>query len=199
MPVSPVKTHFIDILMAVFRRTPGTDEEGYFKLLSKELARFDPVDLRAAANQIALDADSQTWPPVKHCIRACEVAKAKRLAKDHPKTNTSVSHDEPTLPQSAAMRMLAVHAGELALEACDNDWIVHLLEFVQKNKRIPDESEIVDLKAERDRTLLKVEDQIALYRGKDSLATHFVNVLVEGIQDHRVSVTKRMREKLKAD
>jgi hypothetical protein len=194
MPMSPVKTHFISILMAVFRRTPGTDEEGYFKLLSKELVRFDPVDLRAAANQIALDADSQTWPPLKHCIRACEAAKAKRLAKDHPKTNKFVSRDEPTLPQSAAMRMLAAHADELALEACDNDWIVHLLEFVQKRKGIPDESEIVDLKAEKDRTDVNTAEC-----QRTGHADRFYKYRVDAILEHRVSVTKRMREQLDAD
>ncbi|CTQ56333.1 hypothetical protein LP7551_04893 [Roseibium album] len=192
MTASHVKGLFIKPLMAVFYWPPGSDEDGYYKTLTEMLADFDPDDLAEAAKQIKFDADCRNWPLPKTCFRACEVAKAKRLAKERPKTNTSVSGDETTMPRDAAMRILAAQADEMAHEASDNDWIVHLVEFVQKHKRIPTECKIVDFKAERDR----IDVNIAACQANGGHANDILNTWINGTLEHRALMAEQMKELL---
>ncbi len=198
MTVSPVKSQFIRPLLGVFRKTPGTDENGYFQLLNDKLSRFSPEDLAAAAEQIALEAEKQTWPMLKDCITACETAKARRLAAEKTQERPAQTNPDAGMPEEAAMRILAAEAPSLAAEACDGDWIVNLVRFVQAQKRIPDGREISDLRSEKTRIDARIEEQVACAQGRGDLSGHFVNLMIDGIHKRRASTAARMNELLQA-
>ncbi|WP_298958401.1 hypothetical protein [uncultured Roseibium sp.] len=191
MTISPVKSQFIKPLLAVFRNTPGADDNGYFKLLAEKLARYDPVDLAAASDKLATTATKQTWPLLKDCIAACEEARAKRLAEETGKTNIPVPTEAGRMPEAAALRVLAANAPEVALSACDGDWIVCLLEFVQEHKRVPAGREIDDCRAQKSRTDTNIEDHCA--RAGGGSVDALLSRMIDGIHAKRERIKAEMK------
>lgn len=194
MTVSPVQAQFIAPLCGVFKRPPGANETAYFKLLKDKLGRFDPEDLKAAADKLAETADSQTWPLLGSCIRACEEARAKRQAEETGKTNIPVATEAGRMPEAAALRVLAANAPDVAQSACDGDWIVCLLEFVQEHKRVPAGREIDDCRAQKSRTDSKIEDHCA-HAGSGSLDA-ILSRMIDGIHAKRERIKTEMKELL---
>lgn len=195
MTISPAQAHFIKPLLGVFKRTPGADENPYFRLLKDKLSSFEQEDLLAAADHLSTNAENQTWPLLRDCIRACEAARAKRLAAENPRPNIPVPADGPRLPEAAAMRILAADVPEVALRACDGDWIVCLLEFVQDKKRVPTGREIDDCKAQTSRTDAKIEEHCTLANG--SALDQMISRMINGIHAKRERVKSAMKEMLR--
>jgi hypothetical protein len=197
MTVSPVQAQFIKPLAGLFKRTPGADDTGYFRQLKDKLSHFEPEDLTAAADGIAVTAETQTWPTLSICIKACEVAKAKRLAADRQKTNVPVSLEEfAKMPEEAAMRVLTAEAADLAGRACDEGWIVNLVQFVQERKRTPAGREIDELKAEKHRVDMKIEVHVARVSGSGEAPDKFLDLMISGIQNRRANVKAKMQASL---
>jgi len=192
MTISPVQAQFIKPLLGVFRRIPGSDENAYFRLLKDKLCRFAEQDLAAAAEHLAVTATVQTWPTLGDCIRACEAARAKREAADKPAVPMPVDREAARMPEEAALRILAAEGAALALAACDGDWIVSLVDFVQEHKRLPDERETGQCRALASSVNVRIEDHIAL-----TPDDHIIARLVNGVHAKRRRLAGAMKDKLR--
>lgn len=194
MTVSPVQAQFIQPLCGVFKRTPGTSETGYFKLLKDKLSRFTPEDLAAAAEGIAVSAETQTWPQLGACIRACETARAKRVSTERSAKPPTETGEDYWMPEDAALRVLAHEAAALSRQACDEDWIAALVEFVRTHKRSPAGREIDDVQAGHHRLNAKIDDHVHRAQQQDGhSAGTLVALMVDGIQTRRKRMAERMR------
>ncbi len=194
MSVSPVYTHFIKPLEGLFKRPPGSSEKEYLNLLKTKLSGFDPVDLREAADDIAMKAESQTWPLPGFCVKACEAAKAKRLAAEKPQTNIPVPGEPLRMPEDAALRIIAAEDAAMGLAACDGSWIVSLLEFVQENKRMPVGREVDDVRATASRVSVRIEEQIA-HAGNGT--NTFIDTMLSGVMGKRKRIAEAMKAMLR--
>lgn len=192
MTISPVQTHFIKPLLGVFKRPPGADETAYLKLLKEKLSRFDERDLAAAADHFAVNADTQTWPQLSACLRVCEEVRVKREASEKPNVPVPVEREAMRMPEDAAMRVLAAEGETLALKACDGDWIVSLVEFVQEHKRLPNEREAQQCRALASSVNVRIEDHIA-----NTPDDHFIGRLVDGVHAKRRRISGTMKEMLR--
>lgn len=194
MSVSPVHTHFIKPLLGLFKRPPGADGEGYFKLLKERLARFEPVDLEAASAAIADSAETQTWPALSVCIRFCEEAKARREAEGKTPLRGRYDGDESgKMPEDAAMRILAADAESLALAACDGDWIAGLIDFVREHRKIPQGREVDDIRASAAGLAARIEAHVHA-----NPSDRIVGLLVGGVQARRARLAEQMKQHLRA-
>ncbi|MCK7615196.1 hypothetical protein [Roseibium sediminicola] len=192
MTISPVQTHFIKPLLGVFKRPPGADETAYLKLLKEKLSRFDERDLAAAADHFAVNADSQTWPQLSACLRVCEEVRVKREATEKPNVPLPLEREVMRMPEDAALRILAAEGEALALKACDGDWIVSLVEFVQEHKRLPDDREAGQCRAVASSVNVRIEEHVA-HAPED----HFVGRLIDGIHAKRKRVAAAMKDMLR--
>ncbi|WP_109314763.1 hypothetical protein [Pseudovibrio ascidiaceicola] len=133
-----IALHFLSALGGTFKKVPGSNEEAYFSSLRDKLAPFPPDALKAAADTLVLAARNSVWPYVGVCVSACEDAERAQ--------NAVAAEPMPTSgyfwPEEVAIKVLVGADTDLATSACLSGWQGDLVDFLRREKRLPDLEEI---------------------------------------------------------
>lgn len=165
-PNDPIALHFLGTLGGTFKKVPGSNEEAYFTSLREKLGVYSPEVLKAGAGALVLAAKSTVWPFVGECVKAC--TEAQKNLEGVP---------EPVLqvggypwPEHVAIKIMVGADADIAVSACLSGWQADLVDFVRREKRMPDMGEterLVVATMERNRRIAdQVKAAIEVLRGE---------------------------------
>lgn len=195
-PGDIVKNCFYKPMKGTFKKTPGTNVEGYFSSLSENLEGFSEEVLRAAAASLIEKATSSTWPYVGTIKAACKSAEQRLTAgkQREPAQATPARLGYPW-PEKVAIKVLISSDAKLATSAALAGWHADLIDFVRREKRVPTMQEVepfVVATLARDRRIAQQQaEALEVLRGEynsklEALpAKHPVQIMAESIAIRR--------------
>lgn len=133
----PIARYFLSVLGGTFKKVPGSNEEAYFSSLRDKLAEFSPEELKAAADALVLSARNSVWPFVGVCVTACKDAQRVQGVE----ASEPVQINGYPWPEQVAIKVLVGADADLATSACLSGWQADLVDFVRRQKRLPDMAE----------------------------------------------------------
>ncbi|KZL00460.1 MULTISPECIES: hypothetical protein [unclassified Pseudovibrio] len=161
-----IAQHFLSTLGGTFKKVPGSNEEAYFTSLREKLSGFSEEVLKAGADALVLAAKSTVWPFVGECVKAC--TEAQRQLEGTPEPSLQVGGYP--WPEHVAIKIMVGANADTALSACLAGWQADLVDFVRREKRMPDMAEteiLVVATMERNRRVAgQVKTALDVLRGE---------------------------------
>ena len=127
---------FFKRLLSIYGPPKTSDQQGFIAEYIKALGGFSPEVLERACNQIIRENQYKSWPTISECLKAASIAKrdgdlieAKQAQEKRPKSKPALLDYE--------IRGILGRDRDMVQRACQEGWIVGLVDFVRDEHRLP--------------------------------------------------------------
>jgi len=126
---------FVEPMLARFERPSGGDAAQFFSGLGESLSEFSDATLMAAVGHFRLTRKYRTFPLESECLEACRKVVVEPSRASRPKFLWE--REEPRVSQERWIAARQMARCDLGREADAGGWLVALLEFCEREGRLP--------------------------------------------------------------
>ena len=126
---------FIEPMLQVFEKPPGSDESAFFRALAGDLSGFSDSALTAGVKTLRETRKYRSFPTVAECLEAVRTS-VSRSQPDHVPVDSQNSRN--TDEWDTKLEAFRLCRSQMGHRAKAEDWLVACYDFCVSNGRLPE-------------------------------------------------------------